>query len=59
MVGRIANVIESDNFYNTLNLPDETYCKANGIDYQPCVLPGDLGAQQRAMAILCGGSFTI
>jgi hypothetical protein len=48
MVGRISNVIESDNFYNTINLPDETYCAANGIDYQPCVLPGDLSAQQRA-----------
>ncbi|MGN8067482.1 glycoside hydrolase family 71/99-like protein [Mucilaginibacter sp. 22184] len=48
MVGRISNVIESDNFYNTINVPDEAYCKANGIDYQPCVLPGDLSAQQRA-----------
>ena len=48
MVGRIGNVIESDNFYNTINVPDEAYCKANGIDYQPCVLPGDLSAQQRA-----------
>ena len=48
MVGRISNVIESDNFYNTINLPDEAYCAANGIDYQPCVLPGDLSAQQRA-----------
>ncbi|MEZ2335218.1 glycoside hydrolase family 71/99-like protein [Mucilaginibacter sp. RCC_168] len=48
MVGRISNVIESDNFYNTINVPDEAYCKTNGIDYQPCVLPGDLSAQQRA-----------
>lgn len=48
MVGRISNVIESDNFYNTINVPDEAYCAANGIDYQPCVLPGDLSAQQRA-----------
>jgi hypothetical protein len=23
------------------------YCKANGIDYQPCVEPGDLSARQR------------
>jgi hypothetical protein len=48
MVGRIGNVIESDNFYNTINVPDQAFCNANGIDYQPCVLPGDLGAHQRA-----------
>jgi hypothetical protein len=48
MVGRIGNVIESDNFYNTINLPDEKYCATKGIDYQPCVLPGDLQAHQRA-----------
>lgn len=48
MVGRIGNVIESDNFYNTINQPDEAYCAAHGIDYQPCVLPGDLQEHQRA-----------
>jgi hypothetical protein len=48
MVGRIGNVIESDNFYNTVNVPDEKYCASKGIDYQPCILPGDLQARQRA-----------
>lgn len=46
MVGRIGNTGDVDNFYNTVNLPDQAYCNANGIDYQPCVLPGDTG--QRA-----------
>jgi hypothetical protein len=48
MVGRISNVIEADNFYNTINVPDEKYCASKGIDYQPCVLPGTLQAHHRA-----------
>jgi hypothetical protein len=48
MVGRIGNVADSDNFYQNVNLADVADCKAHGIDYQPCVLPGDLGARQRA-----------
>ena len=46
MVGRIGNTGDVDNFYNNVNLQDQAYCNANGIDYQPCVLPGDTG--QRA-----------
>ena len=48
MVGRIGNASQSDNFYNTVNLPDQADCNANGIDYQPCVLPGDTQERQRA-----------
>ena len=48
MVGRIGNAGDSDNFYNSCNVPDQSDCNANGIDYQPCVLPGDLSARQRA-----------
>jgi len=48
MVGRIGNVNDSDGFYANTNQPDEVYCRGNGIDYQPCVLPGDLSARQRA-----------
>lgn len=48
MVGRIGNAGESDNFFTNVNTPDQTYCNANGIDYQPCVLPGDLQERQRA-----------
>ena len=48
MVGRIGNVGDADNFYTNVNTPDQAYCNANGIDYQPCVLPGDLQEHQRA-----------
>jgi len=47
MVGRIGTIADENNFYNNVNTPDLTYCKANGIDYQPCILPGDLQAKQR------------
>src|SRR5581483_4985752 len=36
------------NFYTNVNVPDQADCNANGIDYQPCVLPGDVSARQRA-----------
>ena len=48
MVGRIGSTADSDSFYTNVNVPDQAYCNANGIDYQPCVLPGDLSANQRA-----------
>ncbi|MEI3802463.1 MULTISPECIES: lectin [unclassified Chitinophaga] len=48
MVGRIGNVADADNFYTNVNTPDQAYCNNNGIDYQPCVLPGDLQEHQRA-----------
>jgi hypothetical protein len=47
MVGRMGTILDEDNFYINTNTPDVAYCKANGIDYQPCVLPGDLQAKQR------------
>ncbi|MEX6689978.1 glycoside hydrolase family 71/99-like protein [Danxiaibacter flavus] len=47
MVGRMGTIIDEDNFYINVNTPDLAFCKANGIDYQPCVLPGDLQAKQR------------
>ncbi len=46
MVGRIGNASSADNFYSNPELSDQAYCNANGIDFQPCVLPGDTG--QRA-----------
>ncbi len=46
MVGRIGDTSDSDNFYSNPELGDQAYCNNNGIDYQPCVLPGDTG--QRA-----------
>jgi hypothetical protein len=48
MVGRIGNAGDSDNFYTAVNVPDQADCNAHGIDYQPCVLPGDVSARQRA-----------
>ena len=48
MVGRIGNAGDSDSFYTNINLADQAYCNANNIDYQPCILPGDLSVHQRA-----------
>ncbi|KOV86684.1 discoidin domain-containing protein [Nocardia sp. NRRL S-836] len=48
MVGRIGTAADSDRFYANVNTPDQAECNARGIDYQPCVLPGDLGQRQRA-----------
>jgi hypothetical protein len=46
MVGRIGDPSGSDWFRVNANQGDVAYCNSNGIDYQPCVLPGDTG--QRA-----------
>ena len=48
MVGRIGSAADSDSFYTNVNVGDQAYCNAHGIDYQPCVLPGDVSANQRA-----------
>ncbi|MEY9894860.1 hypothetical protein ABIA31_008548 [Catenulispora sp. MAP5-51] len=48
MVGRIGSAADSNNFYTNVNVGDQSYCNSHGIDYQPCVLPGDLSARQRA-----------
>ncbi len=48
MVGAIGNAAESDSVYQDINVPDQADCLANGIDYQPCVLPGDVSGNQRA-----------
>jgi hypothetical protein len=48
MVARIRNAAQSDAFYTSVNVPDQEDCNAHGIDYQPCVLPGDLSQRQRA-----------
>ena len=48
MVGRIGTAADSDSFYTNVNVGDQADCTAHGIDYQPCVLPGDLSARQRA-----------
>ena len=48
MVGAIGTAADSDNAYTIYTVPDQADCNANGIDYQPCVLPGDVSANQRA-----------
>ncbi|MEV0778325.1 discoidin domain-containing protein [Streptomyces sp. NPDC050433] len=48
MVGRIGDIAGADNFYANVNTPDQAHCDAQGIDYQPCVLPGDLQSGHRA-----------
>jgi hypothetical protein len=47
MVGAISDANGSDWMYQNLNVPDQADCNAHGIDYQPCVLPGDVSARQR------------
>ncbi|MFD8965510.1 glycoside hydrolase family 71/99-like protein [Streptomyces sp. NPDC059568] len=48
MVGRISNIADTDRFFRDVNTPDQAECNARGIDYQPCVLPGDLQERHRA-----------
>jgi len=48
MVGAIGTAADSDWMYQNLNVPDQADCNAHGIDYQPCVLPGDVASRQRA-----------
>ncbi|MFC1440777.1 discoidin domain-containing protein [Streptacidiphilus sp. N1-10] len=48
MVGAIGNAADSDSVYQNINVPDQADCNANGVDYQPCVLPGDVSGNQRA-----------
>ena len=47
MVGRISNDNDCDRFLENIQKPDFQFCAANDIDYQPCVMPGDLQAGLR------------
>lgn len=47
MVGRIGKIMEADDYYANVATADLGYCRANKIDFQPCVLPGDLQGKQR------------
>jgi hypothetical protein len=47
MVGRTGTLDGLDQFYANVNTPDYADCVAHGIDYQPCVLPGDLSSGAR------------
>jgi hypothetical protein len=48
MVGRTGTLEGLDWFYTNVNVPDRADCDAHGIDYQPCVMPGDLSQRHRA-----------
>ncbi|TDW21646.1 glycoside hydrolase family 71/99-like protein [Kribbella kalugense] len=48
MVGRISDIAGADHYYNNVNQQDQADCNAHGIDYQPCVIPGDLQSGHRA-----------
>ncbi|MGN9908636.1 discoidin domain-containing protein [Phytohabitans sp. LJ34] len=48
MVGRTGTLDGLDWFYTNVNVPDQADCDAHGIDYQPCVMPGDLSTGARA-----------
>jgi chitodextrinase len=47
MVGRTGTLDGLDSFYTNVNVPDQADCNARGIDYQPCVMPGDLSSGAR------------
>ena len=44
MVGRTGDLAGLDSYYNNVNVGDQADCNASGIDYQPCVMPGDLSS---------------
>ncbi|GAA2369307.1 lectin [Dactylosporangium salmoneum] len=48
MVGRTGDIAGLDSYYNNVNVGDQADCNARGIDYQPCVMPGDLSAGARS-----------
>ncbi|MCO8274139.1 discoidin domain-containing protein [Actinoplanes sp. TRM 88003] len=47
MVGRTGTLDGLDWFLANVNTADQADCNAYGIDYQPCVLPGDLSTGAR------------
>jgi chitodextrinase len=47
MVGAIGTIADVNNVYTQYTVGDVADCNSNGIDYQPCVLPGDLSGRQR------------
>ena len=47
MVGRTGTLEGLDWFLTNVNTADLADCAAHGIDYQPCVLPGDLSTGAR------------
>jgi hypothetical protein len=42
MIGTVGDIAGLDWTYQNRMIGDQADCNANGVDYQPCVLPGDL-----------------
>jgi hypothetical protein len=42
LIGAVGSVSDADNIYNNFMIGDQADCNANAVDYQPCVLPGDV-----------------
>jgi hypothetical protein len=47
LIGAVGSIASADDIYNNFYVPDQADCNANGVAYQPCVLPGDLQQRQR------------
>ncbi|WP_062214137.1 glycoside hydrolase family 71/99-like protein [Streptomyces sp. NBRC 109706] len=47
MVGRLTNLADIEHFYQHVNTPDQAECDEHGMDYQPCVIPGDNSRRHR------------
>ena len=48
MVGALSDVNGANGIYTNFLVPDQADCNAHGVDYQPCVIPGDNSIRQRA-----------
>ncbi|WLE61748.1 lectin [Burkholderia plantarii] len=48
MIGAIGSIADANAFAVEVAAADQADCAAHGIDYQPCVMPGDLSVRQRA-----------
>jgi hypothetical protein len=47
MIGVIGDMAGPDWAYQQFTVPDMAWCKEKGINYLPCIMPGDLSLRQR------------
>jgi len=47
MVGRITSIPDVDHYYANVQTPDHDLLREVGVDYQPCVIPGNNSAHHR------------
>ncbi|MEW1913585.1 discoidin domain-containing protein [Kitasatospora sp. NPDC085895] len=48
VTAKVRSAAEADRFLADVQQGDQADCNARGIDYQPCVLPGEVSERQRA-----------